>query len=414
MRGDALPPLHGLPIGIKETMVSGGVRTTFGSPIYADNIPEEDERIVAQVRGAGAVAVGKTNVPEFGAGANTNNPVFGPTGNPFDPARICGGSSGGSAVALACNMVPLAIGSDTGGSLRTPAAYCGVVGMRPTPGLVPMSRRPVGWTALSVQGPMGRTVADTALLFSAIAGADPIDPLAYPNDPSILASPPEVDLGSLRVAVSEDLGFAPVDESIRSTFRAAVRDIAGVFGSVEEVDPPLQGSNEIFEILRAISFLVGHAEHYESKRDLLGPNLIANVEQALGYSFADAARAQAEHTALYRRYLAFIEDYDLLLAPMAAVPPFPVEQLYPTHINGEELRSYFHWLGLSYGLTLTAHPAITIPCGLDPTGTPFGLQLAGKRYGDHRLLGIAQAMERHLATIPERARPLPNIAALSA
>lgn len=413
MRGDDLPPLHGLPMGVKETMVSGGVRTTFGSPIFADNVPEKDERLVAAARAAGAVAIGKTNVPEFALGANSSNPVFGSTGNPFDPARICGGSSGGSAVALATGMVPVALGSDTGGSLRTPAAYCGVVGYRPTPGLVPMSGRGTGWSALSVQGPMGRDVPDTALLLSAIAGCDPVDPLSYPVDPESFLHLPEVDLSSLRVAVSEDLGFAPVDNGIRETFRAAIKDIGSVFGEVVEIDPPLQDSDEIFAILRSLQFMDRFRLHYENKRDLLGPNAIANYEEALGYSFADAAWAQTQQTMLYRRFVAFMQDFDILLAPMAAVPPYPVEQLYPTHINGEELRSYFHWLGLSYGITNTAHPAITIPCGLDPTGTPFGLQICGRRYGDRTLLGISAALEKHLSTIPARARPLPDIAALS-
>ncbi len=413
MRGDDLPLLHGLPLGVKETMVSGGVRTTFGSPIFADNVPEKDERLVAAARSAGAVAVGKTNVPEFALGANSTNPVFGATGNPFDPARICGGSSGGSAVALATGMVPVALGSDTGGSLRTPAAYCGVVGYRPTPGLVPMSGRATGWSCISVQGPMGRDVPDTALLLAAIAGSDPVDPLAYDVDPSIFTRLPDVDLSTLRVAVSEDLGFAPVDNGVRETFRAAVRDIRGVFREVVEIDPPLQDSDEIFAILRSLQFIDRFRPHYENKRDLLGPNAIANYEEALGYTFADAAWAQTQQTMLYRRFLSFMEEFDVILSPMAAVPPFPVEQLYPTHINGEELRSYFHWLGLSYGITITSHPAITIPCGLDPTGTPFGLQISGKRYGDYRLLGISAALEAHMATIPARSRPVPDIAALS-
>ena len=214
MSGAVLGRLHGLPIGIKETMVTGGVRTTFGSPILADNIPAEDERMVAVVRSAGAIVVGKTNAPEFGAGGNTTNSVFGPTGNPFDPGRTCGGSSGGSAVALATSMLPLVTGSDTGGSLRTPAAYCGVIGFRPSPGVVPMSRRPIGYSPISVQGPMGRDVADTALMFSAVAGYDPVDPLSFPMDAEKLADPPRIDLSQLRVAVSDDMGFAPVDDLV--------------------------------------------------------------------------------------------------------------------------------------------------------------------------------------------------------
>ena len=413
MSGDELGALHGLPIGIKDLQLTEGLRTTFGSPIYADNVPEADERGVAAMRRAGAIVVGKTNVPEFGAGANTNNPVHGPTGNPFDPARTCGGSSGGSGVALACSMVPLANGSDTGGSLRTPAAYSGVVGFRPTPGLVPVDRRGLGWSSLSVQGPMGRDVADTALLFAAMAAHDPGDPLSFPTNPDLLARPPETDLSRLRVVVSEDLGFAPVDSRIRETFRNAVEAIAPAFGEVVWRDPPLEDANEVFEILRATQFLIAHGTHYREHRDILGPNIVANVEQAMGYEFADAARAQAAQTALYRRFVGFMDDYDALLSPMAAVPPFPYTERYPTHIDGEELRTYFHWLGLSYGITVTAHPAVSIPCGLDSTGTPFGLQICGKRYGDRTLLGVAQAVEARLVEHPSLARPMPDLAALA-
>jgi Asp-tRNA(Asn)/Glu-tRNA(Gln) amidotransferase A subunit family amidase len=411
--GQPLGSLHGLPIGIKDLQLTEGVRTTFGSPLFAEHVPAADERGVAAVRAAGAIVVGKTNTPEFGAGANTDNPVHGATGNAFDPARICGGSSGGSAVALACGMVPLATGSDTGGSLRTPAAYSGVVGFRPSPGLVPVERRAIGWSALSVQGAMGRDVGDTALLFSAMAAYDALDPLSYPTDPAALAGPAEVDLARLRVVVSEDLGFAPVDESIRRTFRDAVARIEGNFAQIERREPPLEDADEIFEVLRAAQFLVAHGENYERNRDQLGPNIVANVEQALTYSFADLAKAQAAQTALYRRFVAFMDDVDLLLAPMAAVPPFAIEQLYPTHINGEELRSYFHWLGLAYGITLTGHPAVSIPCGLDATGTPFGLQLVAGRHRDADLLAMAAAVERLLQTIPALARPIPDLAALS-
>ncbi len=413
MRGDELGPLHGLPIAIKDLQLTAGLRTTFGSPIYAENVPEEDERGVAAVRRAGAIVVGKTNVPEFGAGANTDNPVHGPTGNPFDPERTCGGSSGGAAVALACSMVPLANGSDTGGSLRTPAGFCGVVGFRPSPGLVPVDRRGIGWSSLSVQGPMGRDVADTALLFAAMAAFDPGDPLSYPTDPAALAVPPATDLSCLRVAVSEDLGFAPVDSRIRATFRQAIEAIAPVFGEVVWRDPPLDDSNEVFEILRATQFLVAHETHYSDHRDILGPNIVANVEQAHGYDFADAARAQAAQTALYRRFVAYMADVDVLLSPTAAVSPFPYTERYPTHIDGEELRTYFHWLGLAYGITVTAHPAVSIPCGLDSTGTPFGLQICGKRHGDRALLGVAAALEDHLAGAPGLRRPLPDLDALA-
>jgi amidase len=292
LAGDALGALHGLPIGIKDLNETAGLKTTWGSPIYKDYIPEKDERMVAAVRRAGAIVVGKTNVPEFGAGANTNNPVWGSTGNPFDPARICGGSSGGSAVALATSMLPTCTGSDTGGSLRIPAAFCGVVGFRPSPGLVATERRPIGWTPISVQGPMGRNVADTLLLLQAQVSDDSRDPLASRVDPAEFSAVTPVDLSRLKVAVSEDLGGIPLDPRIRATFRERIEIIKGAFKSCERRDPDMAGADEAFGIVRALNFLAAHKERYEKHRDKLGPNIVANYEQGLAMSAADAARGQ--------------------------------------------------------------------------------------------------------------------------
>jgi Asp-tRNA(Asn)/Glu-tRNA(Gln) amidotransferase A subunit family amidase len=414
MEGAELGPLHGLPIGVKDLVLTEGLRTTFGSPQFADLVPEADERQVTAVRDAGAIVVGKTNTPEFGAGANTVNPVYGATGNPFDPKKTCAGSSGGSAVALATGMVPLATGSDTGGSLRNPAAYCGIVGFRPSPGVVPSELRLLGWSPLPVQGPMARNVADVALLFEAMSAIDPRDPLSHaphPAEPRVLEP---TDLCSLKVAISEDLGFSPLDHGIRDTFRAAIARFADVFASAEQQDPPLDGADEAFEITRAANFLAGHADSYRSRRDMLGPNIVANVEQGLSMSLEDAARAGRMHTALYRRFLDFMAGFDVLICPAMSVPPFPHEELHPTHINGEALRTYFHWLAPAYGLTLTGHPVVCLPCGLDHTGMPFGIQVCGKRFGDWRVLGIAAALERHLQDIPALARPLPDLGALAA
>jgi amidase len=413
MKGEALSALHGLPIGIKDLALTEGLRTTFGSPQFPDFVPEADERQVAAVRRAGAIVVGKTNTPEFGAGANTVNPVYGATGNPFDPEKTCAGSSGGSAVALATGMVPLATGSDMGGSLRNPAAYCGVVGFRPSPGAVPHELRLVGWSPLGVQGPMGRSVADTALLFEAMTACDARDPLSCPLPAH--AGPESVDLGSLRVAISEDLGFAPVDDSIRAVFHDAMERIRDVFARADDRDPPLDDSaNEAFEVTRAINFLAGHAETWRSRPEMLGPNVKTNVEQGLAMTLEDAARAMQAHTLLYRRFLEFMAEYDALICPAMAVPPFPHAQLYVEQINGQPMRTYFHWLALAYGLTLTAHPVACIPCGRDHTGMPFGIQVCGRRFGDRRTLAIAAALEHHLQNIPELARPLPDLDALAA
>jgi amidase len=413
MSGGTLGPLHGLPIGIKDLALTKDLRTTFGSPQFAAFVPEADERQVAAVRRAGAIVVGKTNTPEFGAGANTVNPVYGATGNPFDPDKTCAGSSGGSAVALATDMVPLATGSDMGGSLRNPAAYCGVVGFRPSPGAVPHELRLIGWSPLGVQGPMGRTVGDAALLFEAMAAFDPRDPLSFPLDAS--GGLEAVDLSGLRVAFSEDLGFAPVDQGIRQVFRDAMERVRDVFGRADERDPPLDTSaNEAFEVTRAVNFLAAHAETWRSRPEMLGPNVSANVEQGLAMSLEDVAKAMQAHTLLYRCFLEFMTDYDALICPAMAVPPFPHSQLYVEEINGERLRTYFHWLALPYGLTLTAHPVACIPCGRDHTGMPFGIQVCGRRLRDRRTLAIAAALERFLQGIPEFARPVPDLAALAA
>ena len=409
LRGDELGLLHGLPIGIKDLVLTEGLRTTFGSPQFKDFVPKADERQVEAVRRAGAVVIGKTNTPEFGAGANTVNPVYGATGNPFDPAKTCAGSSGGSAVALATGMVPLATGSDMGGSLRNPAAYCGIVGMRPSVGAVSDETRLLGWSPLGVQGPMARSVDDLALLYRAMAADDPRDPLGYPIGSEALHPLQEVDLGDIKVAVSEDLGFAPVDNDIRATFQTAIEKLQTPFASVGQVDPPLAGADEVFEVNRALNFVAAHKQTYYDSPDVLGPNIIANVEQGLLMSLSDVGEAMAAHTRIYRRFIDFMKDYDVLICPAMSVPPFPHGQLYPTEINGEPLRTYFHWLALAYGLTLTCHPVVCLPAGLDHTGMPFGIQICGKRGGDARVLAIARALEHHMIRIKGLGRPVPDL-----
>ena len=411
-RGEQLRVLEGLPLGVKDLNETEGLRTTWGSPIWKDHVPARDERMVAACRAAGAIVVGKTNVPEFGAGANTNNPVYGPTRNPFDLARICGGSSGGSAVALAASMLPLCTGSDTGGSLRTPAAFCGVVGFRVSPGTVPTERRQLGWTNISVQGPMGRDVADTALLLAAQIRSDGADPLAHGVDPALLRLPQPADLAGLRLAVSADLGFAVLDRRIRAAFDARVARIGGWFRECVRRDPDMAGADETFEVIRAQNFLAAHHENYRSRRQLLGPNIVANVEQGLGYSALDVAQAHARQTRIFHAFKDFFRDHDVLICPSVTVPPFEIERLYPEEVDGTKMRTYFHWLALAYGITLTGHPAISIPCGLEPTGTPMHLQIVGPRGGDAFVLSVALALERAMAGDPALARPVPDLAAL--
>ena len=406
MSGAALPPLHGLPLGIKDLEITEGLRTTFGSQLFAGNVPSHDESLIASIRRAGAIVIGKTNTPEFGAGAHTTNAVYGHTRNPFDTKRISGGSSGGSAVALACGMVPIATGSDLGGSVRTPAAYCGVVGFRPSVGVVPSELRPIGWMAFPTRGPMGRTVADAQLLLRAMVGYDVRDPMSFPCDETQFQNSLECDLSSLKVAITEDLGFAPVDNGIRKVFNAAVARFQHVFREAQRVDPPLQGADEIFEPLRALDHVAVHEEKCAKTPDKVGPNVTANVKQGLAMSLADVAHAAAGATELYRGFVRFMNDFDVLITPAASVPPFPVEQLYLDKINGKPLRTYFHWIAITYGLTLTAHPVIVIPCGLDHTGTPFGIQLCGRRGQDQRLLRIAATLESYFAGVAELRRPI--------
>lgn len=413
MQGDALGALHGLPMGVKDLNVTEGVLTTYGSPLHEKNIPAEDERIIKALRQAGAIVIGKTNTPEFGAGANTKNAVFGATGNPFDPSRICGGSSGGSAVALATGMAPICTGSDTGGSLRTPASFCGVVSHRATPGAVPSDKRGIGLTTYNVQGPMARTVADTSLMLSAMAGNHSSDPLSGPIDAETFRTLEDVDLSGLRVAWSTNLGCVPVDNELARIFEERVGMLASSFKSCERRDPDMADALDVFWVIRGVGFLAGRLDAYKNNRDKLGPNIISNVEAGLKMTAEEIAWANAEQTAIYRRFQEFFEDIDVLLCPGNSVPPFPVEQLYCDEINGKKTANYVEWLGIASAITLTGHPVTLIPTGLDHTGTPFGMQVVGpRRHSDRFTIGTAAAIERVFQGMPATQRPLPDLAAL--
>ena len=420
VRGEVLPPLHGLPVGIKDLEEAAGLPTTWGSPIFRDHVSKEDDGIVASVRRAGAIVLGKTNVPEWGAGANTRNTVYGACGNPFDPTKSAAGSSGGSAVALATGMVPIATGSDTGGSLRNPAAFCGVVGFRPTPGLVPNEKRPLGWSNLPVVGPMARTIGDTALLLSTMVSDDARDPLAttvhgqrirrgedfYPVAP--------IDLSRLRVALTPDFGFAPTERAIAEVFAEKCGRIRHVFARADDATPDCTGTDEAFEVLRAQGFLTAQLERVRTRPKDVGPNIHANVEEALRYSAEDVARAHVQQTTIYRRWQAFFSGYDVVLSPAITASPRPWSELYPAEIDGKPTRTYFHWLALAYAVTVPGHPAVSLPVGLDRAGMPFGLQIVGPRGGDALVLSVAAALEAMLAGDARTARPKPDITRLKA
>ena len=420
MRGDALPPLHGLPIGIKDLEPTAGLRTTFGSPLFRDHVPQADCRVTKAIRSAGAIVVGKTNTPEFGAGGNTRNAVYGATGNPFDPTKSCAGSSGGSAVALATGMAPLCQGSDTGGSLRNPAAFCGIVGFRPTPGLVPTERRPHGWSGLPVLGPMARTVADTALLLSGMIGDDASDPLATTihgltvRKPGDYYPPARIDLSTLRVALTPDFGFAPTEKHIAEVFAEKTGLFRHVFARAEDTTPDCTGTDEAFEILRALGFLASHLEKTRKTPDLVGPNVRANVEEGLRYSAEDVARGFTLQTAIYHRWQSFFDHHDVILTPAITVSPRSWRELYPAEIDGKPTRTYFNWLAMAYAVTVVGHPALSLPVGLDRNGMPFGLQIVGPRGGDALVLRVAAELEALLAGDARTARPVPDIAALKA
>ncbi|HUN40463.1 MAG TPA: amidase family protein [Acetobacteraceae bacterium] len=419
-RGDTLPALHGLPIGIKDLQDAAGLPTTSGSVIFRNHVPDADERIVAKTRAAGAIVVGKTNTPEFGAGANTRNAVYGATGNPFDPQKSAAGSSGGSAVALATGMVPLCTGSDTGGSLRNPASFCGIVGFRPTPGLVPSDKRIAGWGNLPVLGPMARTVPDVCLLLSAIAGDDACDPLATSvhgrsvHRPEDFAVPAQIDLSRLRVALTPDFGFAPTERHIAEVFTEKTATFRHILARADDATPDCTGADEAFEILRATYMLGSHLEKVRTRPQDVGPNVRANVEEGLRYTATDVARAQVLQTALYRRWQTFFDQYDVILTPAITISPRSWRELFPAQIDGKPTRTYFHWLALAYAVTLPGHPAVSLPVGRDRNGMPFGLQIVGPRGGDAFVLSVAAALESVLAGDARTRRPAPDLVKLRA
>ena len=413
LAGERLGPLHGLPTGVKDLHDAEGLLTTHGSPLYRDHMAARDCAMVANIRRAGAIVVAKTNVPEFGAGANTRNPVWGATGNPFDPELNAGGSSGGSAVALACDVLPVCTGSDTGGSLRIPAAYCGVVGLRPSPGLVPMESRQLGWTPISVLGPMGRTVADTRQLFAAQIGTHDGEPLAFALAPERVAGGRPADLGALRVAWTEDFGQCQVSREVRGVMRERVSAMRHLFRTCEEVAFDFGEADRCFDVIRALNFVARYRDAYTKDPSTLGPNVRANYEMGAAMSLSDAAWGHAEQTRIFRRFQATFRNYDLVLSPTTPVSPRPWTELYLAEMEGKPLRNYYHWLALTYFITLATNPAISLPCGRDHAGMPFGLQVTGRFRGDLEVLDASEAMEEAFTRIPSLGRPRPDLRKLA-
>ncbi|MDH4190342.1 MAG: amidase [Betaproteobacteria bacterium] len=398
-------PLAGLPIAYKDMIATKGIRTTYGSPIYRDHVPAEDHLIVERLKAAGVITLGKTNTPEFAAGSQTFNKVFGATLNPYDLTKTCGGSSGGAAVAVACGMLPFADGSDLGASLRNPGSFCNVVGFRPTPHRVPYYPADDAWQSLSVIGPLARSVADAALLLSAMAGPDARSPGSIAEPGTTFAKPLSRDLRGVRVAWSRALGGLPVDSRVTAVLEAR-RKVFGELGCiVEEAEPDLSGADEAFHVLRAVGFVQKYGELLKTRRAEMKDTVVWNIEEGLKLTGAQVARAMQLRSRVYQRMREFMTRYEFLLLPVNQVPPFAVTQPYVTEINGCKLDNYIDWMKTCYEITITSHPAISVPAGFtdDDPPLPVGLQIVGRYRDDFGVLQLAQAFER--ATRVGRRRP---------
>jgi amidase len=392
--GAEVGPLHGLPFAFKDTHAVAGWRTTYGSPLFASHVPDADELIVERVRAAGVVVVGKTNVPEFAAGSHTFNTVFGTTLNPVDPSRSAGGSSGGAACALASGMVPLADGSDMGGSLRNPASFCGVVGLRPSLGRVPEWPLYNQWETTSVGGPMARNVGDLALLLSVLAGPDPRAPQALGDPGSVFAPPVAGSLSGLRVALSVDLGGAfEVDDEVAAVVSGSASVFSGAGASVTNAHPDLAEADDTFRTLRAWHFQAKFGRMLAEHPDSFKQSLADNIRAGESLTGADVARAYTQRTALSERMRQFFTSYDVLVLPVSQVPPFPADQEFPTAINGRPMATYLDWMRSAYFITVTGCPAVSVPAGRTRDGLPVGIQVVAPHGAERRLLEVAAAFE---------------------
>ena len=394
-KGDRPGPLHGVPVAIKDVTATRGIRTTYGSTLFAEHVPAEDAVVVERLRAAGAIVIGKTNTPEFAFGPNTVNRVFGPTRNPWNLELTSGGSSGGSAAALATGMCPIAEGTDLGGSLRGPASFCGVVGFRTTPGLIPRYPEVLGWDTYSVEGPMARTVADTALMLSVMAGADDRAPLSCPSDPrELLAAVRRPTVKEWRIAWTPDLGgLVTVDTEVAAICADAVGALRALGARVEEASPDMRDVPEIVRLTRGFLMVARHGERVAKHRDVLQAGLVENTDVGLGLSSSDVARGELMRTALWHRVRAFMEARDLWITPTAAVPPFPVEDPHPMAVEGKPVGRTMQRSFLTYAFSVLGLPAISIPCGFTRAGLPVGLQIVGRRRQEAAVLRAAAAFE---------------------
>ncbi len=394
-RGETPGLLHGLPIAHKDLVSTAGIRTTFGSPIFADWVPEEDELLVERIRKAGAVLIGKTNTPEFGAGSNTYNPVFGATRNPYDLGRTAGGSSGGAAAAVASGMLPIADGSDHGGSLRNPASFCNVVGFRPTPGRVPSWPDGDPGDDLVVEGPIARTVEDVALLLGAMSGPDPRVPGSLADPGAVFAPPLDGDLGAPRVAWAPTCGGTmPVDVRVSAAVDAARSSFEGVGCRTEDSFPDLSGARYSFFILRARIYAMQLGDLLDAHPDQIKETVVWNIEEGRRLTPEDLSRARQLRDDIRKRVADFNQRFDLLVLPTVQVPPFEVEEEYPTEVAGVPMLTYIDWMESCWSISLTGSPAISVPCGFTDDGLPVGLQIVGRWGDDLGVLRAAHAFEQ--------------------
>lgn len=398
MQGAPLGPLHGVPVGIKDVTPTAGIRTTFGSRLYETNIPATDAEVVRRLKAAGAIVVAKTNTPEFAAGANTFNEVFGVTRNPWDTRLSAGGSTGGGAAALAAGLIPLAEGTDFGGSLRVPASFCGVVGLRPTPGLTPMRPGVLPWDSLRVSGPMARTAEDVALMMSAIAGPCAESPISLPvSMDGLLDQVRSFSVKGLKVGYVDDVSGVGIDGGIASLCRRAAHALADAGAIVEETVLDLADGCEAFPVLRGAAVLLTHRSRMD-QIEQMGKNLAGNIRYGQSLTLAQVVEAEAARARLWERTCAFFSRFDILLTPCVPVPPFPVEQNHPTHIGGRPMKSYIDWIAPTYVLTLVGVPTASVPAGLDGNGLPVGVQVAAPHLGEATVLGVARILQQLVPT----------------
>lgn len=392
--GETLGPLHGLPVAHKDLLETKGIRTTFGSPLYKDYIPAEDDIVVERMARAGAITIGKTNTPEFGVGSQTFNTVFGATHNPYDPTKTCGGSSGGAAVSLACGLAPVVSGSDTGGSLRNPAAFCNVVGFRPSIGRVPNPKADFAWSTLSTSGCLGRSVADLAFILSTIAGPDSRAPLSIDEPGERFSRPLERNFKGTRIAWFKNLGGVPFDPQVRAVVDPHRRTFESLGCIVEEAEPDFAPAEISFRMLRAWNSATTYGARLKEHPDAFKDTLKGEIEQGLRLTGADLARAETAHGQMWRRFQALLEKYEYFVLPTTQLSPFDVNTPYPTEIAGVKFDSYIDWMKSCWYISATGNPAASVPAGFTPELLPVGVQIVGRDKADFSVLQMAHAFEQ--------------------